>query len=377
MQGSLGTVGTGRAPAAGAKGADIFHPWVDFLCLGGASLIIFPILALLPESAYGTLLVVTVLLANLINHPHFAHSYQIFYRNYRQKAFGQETDPVLRLRYLFAGIVVPVGLVAFFWVGMTRSDAQVIGYGANLMAFLVGWHYVKQGYGMLIVDSVMKRQFFDARAKKIFLVNAYFCWFLFWALANYLVVESNLWGIGYYAFNIPIEVVYALGAIAAGSTVLVLKTFHDCWKAKGTLPITGVVAYLVSLYAWLFLRLDPMMLLVIPAFHSLQYLLIVWRYELNRCKAEAERTAETRKQTRRLSIGLSVFLILGVALGYLGFWGVPNFLQDHANYDRAIFGGSAFFFMFWIFINVHHYCLDNVMWRRENPDTRKYLFGHT
>jgi hypothetical protein len=34
-----------------------------------------------------------------------------------------------------------------------------------------------------------------------------------------------------------------------------------------------------------------------------------------------------------------------------------------------------FLFVFWICINVHHYFLDNVMWRRENPDTRKYLFG--
>jgi hypothetical protein len=33
--------------------------------------------------------------------------------------------------------------------------------------------------------------------------------------------------------------------------------------------------------------------------------------------------------------------------------------------------------MFWIFINVHHYFLDNVMWRRENPDTGKYLFGRS
>ena len=33
-----------------------------------------------------------------------------------------------------------------------------------------------------------------------------------------------------------------------------------------------------------------------------------------------------------------------------------------------------FLFVFWIFINVHHYFLDNVMWRRENPDTKKYLF---
>jgi hypothetical protein len=31
--------------------------------------------------------------------------------------------------------------------------------------------------------------------------------------------------------------------------------------------------------------------------------------------------------------------------------------------------------MFYIFINVHHYFLDNVMWRRGNPDVQQYIFG--
>ena len=44
-------------------------------------------------------------------------------------------------------------------------------------------------------------------------------------------------------------------------------------------------------------------------------------------------------------------------------------------YDHQAFNGTLFLFMFWIFINVHHYFLDNVMWRRENPETGKYLFG--
>ena len=83
----------------------------------------------------------------------------------------------------------------------------------------------------------------------------------------------------------------------------------------------------------------------------------------------------SKRQVRRITIGLTIFLAIGVSLGYLGLWGIPKFLQVYAVYDRAIFGGSLFFFLFWIFINVHHYCLDNVMWRCENPETRKYLFG--
>jgi len=31
--------------------------------------------------------------------------------------------------------------------------------------------------------------------------------------------------------------------------------------------------------------------------------------------------------------------------------------------------------MFWVFINIHHYFIDNVIWRRENTDVSKYLFS--
>jgi len=30
----------------------------------------------------------------------------------------------------------------------------------------------------------------------------------------------------------------------------------------------------------------------------------------------------------------------------------------------------------WVFINIHHYLLDNVMWRKGNPDVGHHLFAH-
>ena len=70
-----------------------------------------------------------------------------------------------------------------------------------------------------------------------------------------------------------------------------------------------------------------------------------------------------------------LFLFLAVALGFLGFLGLPEWLGRTIDYDSAIFGPTLFYFCFWTFINVHHYFLDNVMWRKENPETRRYLFG--
>lgn len=56
----------------------LFNPVVDFLCLGGGSLIVLAALALAaPKSWITPVSVVAFLLAHIVNSPHFAHSYQI------------------------------------------------------------------------------------------------------------------------------------------------------------------------------------------------------------------------------------------------------------------------------------------------------------
>jgi hypothetical protein len=55
--------------------------------------------------------------------------------------------------------------------------------------------------------------------------------------------------------------------------------------------------------------------------------------------------------------------------------GLPYLLDASFSYDKRVFGPTLFVSLFYIFINVHHYFLDNVMWRRGNPDIQKHVFG--
>lgn len=372
-----------KALASKSGQRHLFGPWLDFLGLGGLSLALMPIMAALPaetyrESVYGF----TMLLAIVINHPHFAHSYQIFYRDFARKAFRGDNIN-LRMRYIAAGIVVPILLVLFFAMCIWQGDVRLLGYAANIMAFLVGWHYVKQGYGMLMVDAVLKRRFFPESDKRVFLANGYIVWAATWLKANSTIHERQLWGLHYYSFDIPAwisDVAVAAAVVAGAATVYVLMCR---WKANGgSLPYTGVVAYLVTLYAWmLFVEISPLWLLVVPALHSLQYLVVVYRFQANMETAAPDAAAPPRaKSLQRLRMSrtgerLLGFALAGFFLGLIGFYGAPILLQRLVPVAPDVFGTGLFLFVFWIFINVHHYFLDNVMWRRENPEARQFLFS--
>ena len=52
------------------------------------------------------------------------------------------------------------------------------------MFFTVAWHYAKQGYGILILDAVLKGTPFSPREKRHLLWNAHLAWPTAWLLAN-------------------------------------------------------------------------------------------------------------------------------------------------------------------------------------------------
>ena len=67
--------------------------------------------------------------------------------------------------------------------------------------------------------------------------------------------------------------------------------------------------------------------------------------------------------------------ILGIVLaGWLAFEFVPNEI------DTALgtFKSWQMFFFFTaatLFINIHHYFIDNVVWRFNSPEVKRYLLG--
>jgi multisubunit Na+/H+ antiporter MnhC subunit len=358
----------------------LFGPVSDFLLLGGGSVIACALIALVfPNGVTKASEVVLISILMLtINQPHFAHSYQIFYRNFRAKAFGTEYPRELRWRYVNAGLVVPAALIVFLATGIASGSMRLLAYGANLMFFLVGWHYVKQGYGILIVDSVQKRIMFDARAKTLLRLNGYACWMVAWLGLNHAIAKANPYlGLTYYTFPLPNAFYYTAIGIAAVTTLAALFVLARLWHRAGALPWNGIVAYLTTLYLWvIFVRFNPLVLVVVPTFHSLQYLAVVWRYQLNAGRSQTGVGLLEQPWLASVKGRFMLFVTIGVALGFLGFMGVPRTLDRVIGYDTRAYGTALCVFLAYIFINVHHYFLDNVMWRRGNPDVQRHIFSH-
>ena len=67
--------------------------------------------------------------------------------------------------------------------------------------------------------------------------------------------------------------------------------------------------------------------------------------------------------------------LAGAMLGTAGFWWTPNAIDAPGGYERAVFGTTLLLCIGWTFINIHHYFMDSVIGRGDNPETRRYLYS--
>lgn len=352
--------------------------WLDVLLLGGLSVVAFVVLQLVqPSAAQATAIGAAMMsLAHLVNHPHFAHSYQIFYASWWKQ--GGATASATRWRWWWAGAIAPAVLAAVIGLAAWRAvagDLVWMGLCISAMALLVGWHYVKQGFGMAMTDAALQRCWWPPAARRALLFNAYVCWGVAWVLVNFSEAGRAYWG--YFAWQPPVP--GGLAAVAAviglASTLWTAVVLARAWREMASrqpqrsLPVAGLVAYVVTLYLWtVFAAADPTYLLMIPFFHSLQYLTVVWRYKLNEWRADGRPVGMARPMR---------FLGVGLVMGAAGFWWVPVGLEalrtGMIDFDPK--GPALALACFWLFINVHHYLIDNVLWRKDNPNVDRYLFG--
>ena len=355
-------------------------PSVEFLLVGGVTLFLFPALWLLRralglDSAELAVGFVMFHGAHLINDPHFAVTYLLFYKSIRQRAFGHAFPAWQRARYVWAAVIVPLGLTIWLILAFSRQSAALLGALIQLMFALVGWHYVKQGFGVLTVLSARRGVRYSALERRAILAHCFAGWAYAWANPAIPAGEAEEKGVLYPSLAHPPVLEQAALWLFALSTLVLVATLFRKWQRERRLPpLAPLTGLLVSIWIWsVYSSADPLLVYVIPALHSLQYLYFVWLLTRNQAKA-AEAPPFFGPATRQR---LAFLAVSSVALGWLLFHGVPELLDGarlsaHRRSHLALgdLGKTPYFAALFAFVNIHHYFMDNVIWRRENPDTR-------
>jgi hypothetical protein len=363
-------------PARSAGAVDRRARLVEFLLVGGVTLVLFPLGWLLrrvvgadaAELAVGFIFFHGAL---VMNDPHFSVTYLLFYKDARRRALGEVFSPAQRARYVFAGFVVPTALAAWAVAAIATDSAHVMGLLIQLMFLLVGWHYVKQGFGVLTVLSARRGIRFSAVERRVLLVHCYAGWAYAWASPFDPGREVEEKGVVYTTLAQPYGLELAAGVVFAASALALLWVLAKKWQNERRLPYGPLGAFLISIWLWtVYSSVDPLMVYMIPALHSVQYLYFVGLLKRNEARVQEGPPLFGRPVKLRLAL----LAASALGLGWVLFHGAPAFLDGNLVLGSVGapggLGATPYFAAIFALLNIHHYFMDNVIWRRENPETR-------
>ena len=277
------------------------------------------------------------------------------------------------MRYLLAGVVAPVVLAGWATLAIVRGSAATLGWMIQLMFLLVGWHYVKQGFEALTVLSARRGIRFAPHERRLVLFHCYAAWAFAWVNPVHAAGFFEEKGVLYWDPALPAWLDAAAFSLFLLSALLLVATLHRKWRREGRLPWTPLLGFVVTVWLWtVYTRLDPLVRYLIPALHSVQYLYFVTLMRRN----EARASEGPPQFGPPVATRLAALAAGALGLGYLLFRGAPALFDDTlvallAGAPGAKdFGATPVFAALFVIVNLHHYFMDAVLWRSDNPATR-------
>jgi len=360
--------------------------WDIGLAAGFSILFIAVVLLCVPSHVYNntksplsnTLVLVFAFAAYFVNFPHFMSSYAIMYRGFfgKLKQYLAE-NKLFYVRYVIASIIVPTCLVGYVGYVLYLRDASMLYWSVLAMFFFVGWHYAKQAFGVLMVLSSIRGVRFSKTQRNVLYYNVHIVWISAWLRAakfipgfgkeafvfNDLTVYGQNIHLPYYLINASTMMMWFSAALVM--LVLVYKWF----KEHQRVPLAAVLGY-VSVYLYLVVVGQAYVLgLAIPFFHSAQYLLFV--YALKRGEMHQHRQRDGEQVYLAQKYAVKFFVVATVLAGIVSFETIPQHLNQ---WTAGTFLYLPYMTAIHVFINIHHYFIDNVIWKRDEKEVWESLF---
>lgn len=382
---------------------EVLSRFTDFWLLGGASVVLWLVMVIgqffrdRSESVDNHFLQVSAvfsLFSLFVNNPHFMISYR----------FGYSRGSKFIFKNWFSLLALPLGMIAYFtycyfhftvessqleWIKSVNSllghtgltfrlgtlsslGIEMLSFSVLMMNLTVGWHYSKQIFGCMIVYSHYDKyplSYIQRNWLKASLFSVAF--FNFFYLSNY--AEKN--GVGTagkaYFFNIPLVPLglpYFLVPLSALCVVILFfgaayGIFFRNWKKLGLLPSQNLLIPWIAFHVWWIpvIRQTEFYFAAIPFFHSLQYLPFAYRMECN---------SIPKNKWYHFNFSMRVALLLLV--GFCAFELFPSLLDR--SLETSWYLKTWFFVVaFVVFLNIHHFFIDSVVWKMNQPKVKKGL----
>ncbi|WP_337169409.1 hypothetical protein [Gemmatimonas aurantiaca] len=356
----VATTDPGRAGPSARRGSMV-SPVFDWLAVGGLSMLIM--VPLLLSGRTDLVLVgagVQAWIAAAINMPHFLASYRLVYGS-----------RAMMLEHKWASFGIPALLFAYIIAAIVLVDwTQTLGIGlVTIASVYLAWHYTGQVWGMMASFAWLAGTGFDATERRLIRTSLriLLAWHLAWFLYTQLRDPSR------------VEIVYQ---VASAATVVAFVL--GAWGLLRMRRRTGVNPPLLAITAWLAIFVwyavmarDPKALFWVQIAHAIQYLSFPVRVEFNRASGAGTVVHDPdHAVSGRVVMHMVVYAVLLLGISLLVAQVMPVALMGVIG---SVFGeGPAYAapILILMFINIHHYFTDGVLWKISNPAVRKDLFAH-
>jgi hypothetical protein len=268
------------------------------------------------------------------------------------------------MRHKWASIYVPLILLAYIVIALWEaqsSPALVIVLISVASAYLA-WHYTGQVWGMMASYSYLGGARFDDRERLLIrsglriLIAWHVVWFLYTQLRDASMVRP-----AYLLVSAGTAVAFLLGVVG----------LMRMRKRTGKLPPARALVAWLAIFVWYaVMARDPKAIFWIQIAHALQYLAFPIRVEMNRTRREPARSAG------RFVLHMALYGIGLLVVSYLVVQIVPGTAMGVVG---DVFGeqpAKSAPILILMFINIHHYFTDGVIWHISNPEVRQELFAH-
>ena len=312
----------------------LFHPVVDFLFLGGWSIVVMILCFLLPlKQASFFYFFFTV--GWFINGPHFAAT---FHKVYSDRTF-------LKSSWVSAFLLPVLGLIV---IGFVYLNQELIQYYIKIYIYWSSYHYAGQTFGVTLL--LLKKNRVTSEARRYLYLST-----LGIACCGIILHELSpsyqfIFDVKMYSLVLPSYVFYvtqSLTGIFLGLFVLHLVGPNSLSSAD--FPWLAMVPIL-SLYFWFLIGpKNELFYAFVPVAHSLQYLYVVW------VRRREQSFAPDEKNWSSLIWFFSIFLI---AMGIFRMLpiGINLLVSEGVILSILIFFG----------IQMHHFYLDGLIWKGGN-----------